>query len=42
MQIHDSSTEKDGQLNIRKSLNLKPLDTIPDVEWWDAFFLPKD
>jgi hypothetical protein len=21
---------------------MKPLDQIPEVEWWDAFFLPEN
>lgn len=26
---------------IKRGVNLKPLDQIPEVEWWDAFFLPE-
>ena len=28
-------------VQIRKNVNLRPLDPIPDVEWWDKFFLPE-
>ena len=26
---------------IKRGFNMRPLDPVPDVEWWDAFFLPK-
>ena len=27
---------------IKRGVNLKPLDPIPETEWWDAFFLPEN
>lgn len=49
MQIIDNAKEKmevgeDGDVGdeqIKRGFNLKPLDPFPDVEWWDAFFLPE-
>ena len=31
---------EESKLNLRKTINLRPLEPIPEVEWWDAFFLP--
>lgn len=28
------------KIDLRKTANLRTLDPIPDVEWWDAQFLP--
>lgn len=27
------------RISIRKTVNLKPLDPIPDIEWWDIAVL---
>ncbi len=32
--------EQDGRIQIRKSYNFRDYETVPEVEWWDAAFLP--
>jgi hypothetical protein len=34
----ESKGEK--KIDLRKTANLRTLDPIPEVEWWDAQFLP--
>lgn len=36
------SENPENQNLIKKIVNLRPLDPIPEVEWWDAFFLPEN
>jgi hypothetical protein len=33
-------TKGEKKIDLRKTANLRTLDPIPDVEWWDAQFLP--
>jgi len=32
----DEETKGEKKLDLRKTANLRTLDPIPDVEWWDA------
>lgn len=34
--------DKTKSTMIKRGVSLKPLDPTPDVEWWDAFFLPEN
>lgn len=41
----DTSAKKEEikgeqKIDLRKTANLRTLDPIPEVEWWDAQFLP--
>lgn len=33
--------KRETDIQIRKVVNLKPLDPVPEIEWWDQFFLPE-
>lgn len=37
---NSDNSENKGLIKI--GVNLKPLDPIPEIEWWDAFFLPEN
>jgi U4/U6 small nuclear ribonucleoprotein PRP3 len=34
------SKNSEGKLQLRRTLNLRGFEPVPDVEWWDAAFLP--
>eukprot|EP00347_Sterkiella_histriomuscorum_P009929 403339332 len=34
-----NNERNDGKIHLRKTVNLKPLDPIPDFEWWDSAIL---
>lgn len=40
MQLSILETDKDGKIHLRKTANLRSYDPVPDIEWWDAAFLP--
>ena len=40
--MEDAALEAGGEkrIELRKTANLRSYDTIPELEWWDAQFLP--
>lgn len=32
--------KKEGEQKLKKMYNMRPLDPIPEIEWWDVTFLP--
>ena len=32
----EEETKGESRIDLRKTANLRALDPIPDIEWWDA------
>ncbi|TNV80669.1 hypothetical protein FGO68_gene10507 [Halteria grandinella] len=39
-EVGSAAQESDGKIHLRKTGYLRAYDAVPDIEWWDAQFLP--